>query len=117
MALETLAGIKMIDGFGVVEQSESTQQSISERDYIVVDHTDNSIRFRIQNGPIGEKGINGCQVDTMIETALLIVRGLNHNFPCRENSLTITKLEESLHWLRARKADRVKRDVEGKNKV
>jgi hypothetical protein len=40
---------------------------------------------------------------------------LNGKFPCRENSIAITKLEEALMWLNKRTADRVKRGVEGKN--
>jgi hypothetical protein len=74
------------------------------------------ISFRIQNGPIKEVGVNGCQVDTLIEAAKLIVEGLNKQFPCRENSLIITKLEEALLWSMKRKLDREKRGVEGLNK-
>jgi hypothetical protein len=33
--------------------------------------------------------------------------------PSRESSIVITKLEEALHWLRARQIDRLKRDVQG----
>jgi hypothetical protein len=40
---------------------------------------------------------------------------LNNKFPCRENSLVITKLEESLMWLEKRTADRKARSVEGTN--
>ncbi len=39
---------------------------------------------------------------------------LQGKFPCRENAIVITKLEESLMWLNKRTADRVKRNVEGK---
>lgn len=39
---------------------------------------------------------------------------LNGKFPCRENALVITKLEESLMWLNKRTADRLARNVEGK---
>ena len=39
---------------------------------------------------------------------------LQAKFPCRENAIVITKLEESLMWLNKRTADRVKRNVEGK---
>ncbi len=39
---------------------------------------------------------------------------LQTKFPCRENALVITKLEESLMWLNKRTADRVARNVEGK---
>ena len=34
-------------------------------------------------------------------------------FRCRENALAITKLEEALHWLAHRTADRERRGVEG----
>lgn len=39
---------------------------------------------------------------------------LNGKFPCRENALVITKLEESLMWLNKRTSDRLARNVEGK---
>jgi len=49
--------------------------------------------------------------------AMLIdrIQFLQAKFPCRENSIVITKLEESLMWLNKRTADRVKRNVEGKH--
>lgn len=40
---------------------------------------------------------------------------LNGKFPCRENAIVITKLEESLMWLNKRTAGRVSRSVEGTN--
>ena len=39
---------------------------------------------------------------------------LNGKFPCRENAIVITKLEESLMWLNKRTSDRLARNVEGK---
>ncbi len=38
---------------------------------------------------------------------------LQAKFPCRENAIVITKLEESLMWLNKRTADRKARSVEG----
>ena len=35
-------------------------------------------------------------------------------FPCRQNSLAVTKLEEALMWLEHRTAERKARGVEGK---
>lgn len=84
--------------------------------FVEVDHGENSVKFTIQNGPIKENGVNGCQVDDMIFVATTIIKGLNKNFPCRENSLAITKLEEATMWLRKRKEDREDRGVEGLNK-
>jgi hypothetical protein len=34
-------------------------------------------------------------------------------FRCRENAIAITKLEEALHWLYARRTEREKRGVQG----
>jgi len=41
------------------------------------------------------------------------LRFLQKKGPCRENSIVITKLEESLMWLEKRTADRKSRGVEG----
>jgi hypothetical protein len=41
---------------------------------------------------------------------------LNGKFPCRENAIVITKLEESLMWLNKRTRDRMARGVEGSHK-
>jgi len=68
-----------------------------------------------QRGPIKDVGVNGCQVDDVITFALGTLQALNKKFPCRENSLAITKLEEALHWLDARKQDREERKVEGRD--
>ena len=40
---------------------------------------------------------------------------LQAKFPCRENAIVITNLEESLMWLEKRTRDREARGVEGKN--
>ncbi len=41
------------------------------------------------------------------------LQSLQAKFPCRENAIVITKLEESLMWLEKRTADRKARNVEG----
>jgi len=40
---------------------------------------------------------------------------LNNKFPCRENSIAITKIEEALMWLEKRTKNRIERGVEGKH--
>lgn len=40
---------------------------------------------------------------------------LNAKFPCRENSIALTHIETALLWLNKRTADRIARNVEGKN--
>lgn len=122
MALETLKDQKQIGGFQVLQDRvkdangevdwEATDEARKQAP-IFIDYDVNMISFRIQNGPIKEVGRNGCQVDTLIEAALAVLQGLNKNFPCRENALAITKLEESLMWLEKRTKDRERRGVEG----
>jgi len=83
-----------------------------------IDVTDeNVILFKLQEGPIKETGENGCQVDTIVWAAKTIIESFNKKFPCRENSLAITKLDEALLWLGKRTADREARGVEGKNEL
>lgn len=43
------------------------------------------------------------------------MQSLQSRFPCRENAIVITKLEEGLMWLEKRTRDRVNRGVEGKH--
>jgi hypothetical protein len=74
--------------------------------YIYIRREKNSITFNLQNGPIKEKGVNGCQIDCMIEAARHMIAEANQVFPCRENAIAITKLEEALLWLHKRKLDR-----------
>jgi len=121
MALETLAGVEEIGGFKVVRVKPpemSWDDFDKTRDEYPINITDkmNCISFKIQSGPIKENGINGCQVDTLIEAAKMIIEGLNKKFPCRENAVVVTKLDEALLWLLKRKMDRERRNVEGLNK-
>lgn len=86
-------------------------------DFITVNHDTNEITFRIQNGPIAENGLNGCQVDNLIIIARQIITKLNERFKCRENDLAVTKLQEAEMWLRERKRERTARGVEGHDKA
>lgn len=73
--------------------------------------------FTIQSDPISEVGVNGIQAVDMLEYVKYLFESLNEAFPCRENALTITKIEEAIHWQTARTANRIKRGVEGKNEA
>ena len=94
MALETLKGINKIGDFDVVVMDELREKfpdkfnesgamdykwfeaDIRPHNFVYVRHDVNSISFTIQNGPIKEVGVNGCQVDTLIETASIISSSL-----------------------------------------
>lgn len=68
----------------------------------------------LQSGPIKEVGINGDQIDDLLEYVVQTLKELNQPpFNARETSLAITHCEEALHWLAARTAARVQRGVEG----
>ncbi len=75
------------------------------------------VKFTLQSDPIGEVGVNGCQALDMLEYTKCLFQSLNDAFPCRENALTITKIEEAIHWQNARTKDRLSRKVEGQNKI
>ena len=135
MALEVLKGVEEIDGFKVAVMDELKEKhpemfnESGQMDYkmfekeirpthpIQIRHDKNSISFTIQNGPIKEVGVNGCQVDTLIEAVIRILSGLNTKFPCHENVSTINYLCMALAQLKARKKDRKERGVEGESKA
>ena len=135
MALETLKGVSKIGEFNVVVMDDLRgkfpekfnesgamdykwfEADVRPSNFVYVRNDVNSLSFTIQNGPVKEVGVNGCQVDTVIEAAKMILEGLNKNFPCRENAVAITKLDEALMWMEKRRKDRDKRGVEGFNKA
>lgn len=71
--------------------------------------------INFQLGPVKEAGVNGATNEALIAVLVHRLQFLNKQFPCRENSLAITKLEEAAHWLEARTRDRLARQVEGTN--
>lgn len=113
MALETLKGLTEIGGYKIHE----VEWNHPEDHFIEINNDSNCITFKIQDGPVKEAGLNGCQLDTLIEVAVAMLYGLNNNFPCRENSIAITHLETALLWLGKRKSDREARGVEGKSEA
>jgi hypothetical protein len=60
-------------------------------------------------------GINGVQNEDILRLLAMRLRDLNSKFPCRENSIAITKVEEALLWLEHRTRIREEQGVEGKN--
>ncbi len=69
-----------------------------------------------QDGPVGNVGVNGCQIEDLLVIIIDRLEKFQMDlFACRENALALTKIQEALHWLDARTADRVERDVEGMN--
>lgn len=131
MALNTLKNIEEVNGNKIIvmddlknEYPEKFNESgsmnydwfeseIRPHSFIYIRHDKNSISFTLQDGPIKEFGKNGCQVTDIIAITKIIIEKLNEQFPCRENAMTITKLDEALMWQDKRTNDRIKRQVEG----
>lgn len=66
-------------------------------------------------GSIELKTVNdGTTNEDVLRVLIDRMQFLQSKFPCRENAIVITKLEESLMWLEKRTADRKSRGVEGK---
>ena len=83
---------------------------------ICVDHKAGMVSFKVMNKPASEGG-SGAQWTDMVHVGLHILKYLNNKYPCRENAITITKLEEALMWQEKRTKDRVNRNVEGRNEL
>lgn len=114
MALETLNGVKEVRGVKIEELRDFADKRPDE--FIVVNHKNNGINFKIQDGPIKEVGVNGCQLDALIAIADHMIKGLNDKFPCIENANAREHLQSALFWLDERKAQRERRGVEGYSK-
>ena len=124
MALETLNGVKKIDGFDVIVMDKLREKypekfnesgamdyawfekDIRPKNFIYVRQDKNSLAFTIQNGPVGENGVNGCQVDTVIKTAQVMLEGLNSQFPSHYNAAAISALQFAYNLMKSRKLER-----------
>lgn len=116
MALETLKYVNKIGEVNIAHHYLDPDQvfcftKIDE--HITVNHAENSIKFDIQDGPIKENGVNGCQIDDMVHVAMVIIKKLNDKYPCEENSQAISCLSQALKHLDDRTKNREKRGVEG----
>jgi hypothetical protein len=125
MALETMKGLKEINGEKILQERIKNEDgtinweatdNVRKECPIFVDHEVNMISFRIQSGPIKEVGKNGAQVEDIIAVSKHIIEELNKKFPCRENHMIITKLDEAIMWSKKRTEDRKLRQVEGESK-
>ena len=139
MALETLRNLKVVSNHpilnlvfrkamydevnpsgerqdGVDFSKESFEDYINRlkvNHFIVVDDDTNTISFKIQQGPIKEKGLNGCQLTDLVVVANHMVTELSKNHPCAENDLTTMYWEKGLQAQADRTKDRETRNVEG----
>lgn len=74
--------------------------------------------INFQEGPIKENGINGVNNEDLILMVLTRLQSFQDSiYASNDNAMAITKLEESLMWLRKRTLERENRNVEGTSLV
>lgn len=121
MALETLRGVDKINGVEVAHLDSAIPKEeyleLIKNKFIVHGKENNTLIFKIQDGPIKEAGLNGCQVTDMIAVAKHIISGLDEKFPCNENKATIHHLDRALEMQDLRTKNREAREVEGTSNV
>ena len=101
----------------MIETFIKLKEKFKGNSFVDIDPNTSTIKIKIQDGPIQEYGINGTQIDELGKIWLSILYIFNEGtFRCRENSISITKIEEALMWQEARTKDRITRLVEGYNK-
>ena len=74
--------------------------------------------MRLEGNPDRTELVTVNDGTTNEEVLAMLIERMNYlqaKFPCRENAIVITKLEESLMWIHKRTGDRLARGVEGTN--
>lgn len=103
-----------------VFHEDNDQIKFNAPHHFIVVNNEGAIVSRVdfQEGPIKENGVNGVANEDLINMVICRLQGFqNSPYACRENAIAITKLEESLMWMRKRTNDREARGVEGTNIV
>ena len=91
------------------EVRESSSEAVPSKELAII---------HFQEGPIKECGVNGVCNEDLIAMVICRLEHFNKSeFSCRENAMAITKLEESLLWLRKRTMGREARGIEGTHTV
>lgn len=74
-----------------------------------------AITVNWQSGAGQEK--TGAFIEEVLAVAYARLKVLNKKYPCRENSLALTNIEQAVLWLAQRKAERQLRKVDGKDEA
>lgn len=71
------------------------------------------LEIKFQTGGTATTEKNGIFIEDLLIIAYAKLKEYNDQLPCRENSIALTKIEESILWLTKRKLDREHRGVYG----
>lgn len=75
-------------------------------------------KVNFQNGTVLEQGVNGVSEAAILAVLIDRLRGFQAGpYSCRENAIALTHLEDALHWLHHRTAERIRRGAEGRSIV
>ena len=129
--LETIGGFKVIRNHGVCEDNgdymectaDGQRRRIKWSDYdelrkdfpIGIDELNNMISLKVQNGPIKEVGVNGCQIDCFAHVLAAILMGFDPSLQSKENADAATYLNKAIDSLEARTKRRTEEGIEGTN--
>ncbi|HFK1543485.1 TPA: hypothetical protein ACGXM3_005307 [Bacillus cereus] len=73
------------------------------------------INIKFQEGAIQEHGVNGAQIEDVIDVLIERLDGFQMGgFPCEENAKAIAMLDNAKYWLNERTRKRQEQGVEGK---
>ena len=74
----------------------------------------NPTYIHFQEGPISEAGVNGGSNEALLAIVEDRLLGFQSGeYACRENAISLTKIQEAMMWLQKRTRDRLARGVEG----
>jgi len=71
------------------------------------------LKIKFQTGGTATTEKNGIFIEDLLIVAYAKLKEFNNQIPCRENSIALTKIEESILWLAKRKIERESRGVYG----
>ena len=96
--------------------SECITAVMPEGKFISADLSQGILAFKLQQGPIKEVGLHGCQLTDLVRVAREMLTYLNDKFPCWENKESLICLDEFLRLQDARTARREAAGTEGTNR-
>lgn len=105
--------IELVELKGVVDTLPRKEKVLNINDIIAIPKNQ-YIYIKFQEGAIQENGVNGTQIEDVINVLIERLEGFQKgDFSCRENALAITKLEEARMWLNERTRKRKEKGIEG----
>lgn len=94
-----------------MRELEEAVKHLEAREFFKVEG--NEVRIKIQEGPRGEAGLNGCKAQDVILFAKALIEEFQGKVDCYENRVTLVKLKDAAAWQAERDRDRARRKVTG----